>query len=114
MVGGRTARDLTRLPQNAANSGCYDPVARYSLISISTPGEAPGTSAIPPFCRRLDDVDQALVGAALKLFAAVLILVDGTQDGDDLFFVGRGMGPETDAPVRLAVSTIFSALWSIS
>ena len=39
------------------------------------------------------DVDQTLVGAAL---------------------VGRGMGPETVAPVRLAVSTIFSALWSMS
>ena len=30
------------------------------------------------------------------------------------FLVGRGMGPDTDAPVRLAVSTIFSALWSMS
>ena len=59
------------------------------------------------------DVDQALVGAALELLTAVLILVNGAKDRDDLL-VGRGMGPETVAPVRLAVSTIFSALWSMT
>ncbi len=61
------------------------------------------------------DVDQSLVGAALELLTAVLVLVGRTQNGDDLrFLVGRGMGPETAAPVRLAVSTIFSALWSMT
>ena len=30
------------------------------------------------------DVDEALVGAALELLTAVLVLVDGAQDGDDL------------------------------
>ena len=30
---------------------------------------------------RVHDVDQALVGAALKLLAAVLILVNSAQDG---------------------------------
>ena len=33
---------------------------------------------------RVHDVDQALVGAALKLLAAVLILMNSAQDGDDL------------------------------
>ena len=42
----------------------------------------------------LDHVDQALVGAALELLTAVLVLVDGAKDGD--------------------VSTIFSAAWSMS
>ena len=60
------------------------------------------------------DVDQTLVSPALKLLTAILVLVDSAQDGDDLFLGGRGMGPETPAPVRFAVSTIFSALWSIS
>ena len=54
------------------------------------------------------------MGAALELLTAVLVLVDGAQDGDDLLLGGQGMGPDTEAPVRLAVSTIFSALWSMS
>ena len=54
-----------------------------------------------------DDVDEALVGAALELLTAVLVLVDGAQDGDDL-------GPETLASVRLAASTMVSAALSMS
>ena len=60
------------------------------------------------------DVDQTLVSPTLKLLTAILVLVDSAQDGDDLFLGGQGDGPETLAPVRFAVSTIFSALWSIS
>ena len=60
------------------------------------------------------DVDQTLVSPALKLLTAILVLVDSAQDGDDLFLGGQRDGPETPAPVRFAVSTIFSALWSIS
>ena len=84
---------------------------------------------------RAHDVDQALVGAALELLAAVLVLVDGAEDRDDLglgrqgdgtgdlgvgalgrisVLVGRGMGPETLASVRLAASTMVSAALSIS
>src|SRR5699024_8630474 len=37
----------------------------------------------------LDDVDQPLVGAALELLAAVLVLVDGAQDGDDFLLGGQ-------------------------
>ena len=33
---------------------------------------------------RSQDINQSLVGAHLKLLAAVLIFVDGTQNGDDL------------------------------
>ena len=38
-----------------------------------------------------DDVDEALVGAALELLTAVLVLVDGAQDGDDLGLGGQGV-----------------------
>ena len=38
------------------------------------------------------DVDQALVGAALELLPAVLVLVDGALDGDDLLLGGQGDG----------------------
>ena len=54
------------------------------------------------------------MGAALKLLAAVLVLVDGPQDGDDFLLGGQRDGADTEAPVRLAVSTIFSALWSMT
>ena len=58
---------------------------------------------------RSQDINQSLVGAHLKLLAAVLIFVDGTQNGDDLLLCRQRHGPETLAPVRFAVSTIFSA-----
>ena len=38
------------------------------------------------------DVNEALVGAALELLTAVLVLVDGTQDRDDLGLCGQGDG----------------------
>ena len=38
------------------------------------------------------DVDEALVGAALELLAAVLVLVNGTKDRDDLGLGGQGDG----------------------
>ena len=37
----------------------------------------------------LGDVDEALVGAALKLFAAVLVLVNSAQDSDCLLYTSR-------------------------
>ena len=53
------------------------------------------------------------MGAGLKLLTAVLVLMNSAQDGDD-FLVGRqGIGPDTRAPVRFAVSTIFAAAASI-
>ena len=47
----------------------------------------------------VEDVDKALVGAALKLLTAVLVLVNGTKDG---------------ASVRFAASTMVSAALSMS
>ena len=46
-----------------------------------------------------DDVDEALVGAALELLTAVLVLVDGAQDGDDL-----GLGASTMVSAALSMS----------
>ena len=42
--------------------------------------------------RGVGDVDQTLVGAALELLTAVLIFVDGAQNGDDLFLGGQRDG----------------------
>ena len=38
------------------------------------------------------DVDQALMCTALELLPAILILVDGPQDGHDLLLGGQGDG----------------------
>ena len=83
-------------------------------LDLHTGGQIQGHQGLHGLGGGVGDVDQALVGAALKLLAAVLIFVGSPQDGDDLLLGGRGMGPDTVAPVRLAVSTIFSALWSMT
>ena len=47
------------------------------------------------------DVDQALVGAALELLPAVLVLVNSAQDGDDL-----GLGGQRNGPGDLRLGTL--------
>ena len=44
---------------------------------------------------RTDYVDQTLVGAALELLTAVLVLVSCTQDRMISLSVGSGIGPDT-------------------
>ena len=44
------------------------------------------------FVGRSEDVDESLVGSHLKLLTAVLVLVDGPQNGDDLFLSGERDG----------------------
>ena len=51
-------------------------------------------------CRPLD-VHQALVGSALKLLAAILVLVNRPQDGDDLFSRRQGDGSRYGCPGAL-------------
>ena len=48
----------------------------------------------------LQDVDQALMGAHLKLLARILVYVRALDDAvNRLRSVGSGMGPDTLAPV---------------
>lgn len=54
------------------------------------------------------------MGSALELLTGILILVNSAKDGDDFLLRGKGIGPETVAPLRLADSTIFSAVESMS
>jgi len=56
-----------------------------------------------------DDVDEALVGQALELLTAVLVLVDGAQNRDDLSLRRQRNWAGTFASVRLAVSTMSAA-----
>ena len=51
------------------------------------------------------------MGSALELLTGILILVNSAKDGDDFLLRGKG---ETVAPLRLADSTIFSAVESMS
>ena len=83
-------------------------------LDLDTGGQLQAHESFHSLLGGADDVDEALVSAALKLLPAVLVLVNSAQDGDDFICVGRGMGPETLASVRLAVSTMVSAALSIS
>ena len=58
---------------------------------------------------RVHDVDQAFMCTHFELFPRILILVHRTENGNYLFLSWRGIGPDTPAPERFAVSTIFSA-----
>ena len=63
----------------------------------------------------LHNVDEALVGAALKLLAAVLVLVDGPQDGDDLLLGGQRDGAgNLGAGALGGLDDLLSALWSMT
>ena len=50
---------------------------------------------------RAHDVDEALVGAALELLAAVLVFMDGAEDRDDL-----GLGRQGDGAGDLRIGAL--------
>ncbi len=83
-------------------------------LDLHAGGELESHQSLDGLGGGVGDVDQALVGAALELLTAVLVLVDSAQDGDDFLLGGQRDGAGNWAPVRLAVSTIFSALWSMT
>ena len=58
-------------------------------LDVHTGGQFESHQGLNGLGGGLGDIDQSLVGAALKLLAAVLIFVDGAQDGDDLFLGGQ-------------------------
>ena len=53
-------------------------------LDLHTGGQIQGHQGLHGLGGGVGDVDQTLVGAALKLLAAVLILMGSPQDGDDL------------------------------
>src|SRR5699024_9295133 len=53
-------------------------------LDVHASGELEAHQGLHRLIGRLQNVDQALVGAALELLAAVLVLVGRTQDGDHL------------------------------
>ena len=52
---------------------------------------------------RVHDVDQALVGAALELLTRILVLVNSTQDGNDLL-----LGRQRDRAGNLSAGALCS------
>src|SRR5699024_3430351 len=61
-------------------------------LDVHASGELEAHQGLHRLSGRLQNVDQALVGAALELLAAVLVLVGRTQDGDHLTVGGQGDG----------------------
>ena len=96
----------------AAVRCCYGKLQLY--LNLNAGGKIQAHQSLDGLLAGVEDIDQSLVGSALELLTAVLVDMGRTQDGDHLFLGGRGMGPDTLAPLRLAVSTIFAALESMS
>ena len=56
-------------------------------LNLHAGGELQGHQGLHSLGGGLGDVDEPLVGPALELLPAVLVLVDGAQDGDDLLLI---------------------------
>ena len=70
-------------------------------LDVHTSRELQVHQTVDGLVGRPQDVDEPLVGPPLKLLAAVLVLVDGAQDGHDLFHGGQGDGTGDPSAVRL-------------
>ena len=82
-------------------------------LNLNTSGKIQAAEGLDGLLVGVEDIDQSLVGSALELLTAVLVLVNSAKDGNNFLLSGQGMGPETAAPLRFAVSTILAALASI-
>ena len=63
---------------------------------------------------RIENVDEPLVGALFEGFLRLLVRVRERWTVNFSMRVGSGMGPATRAPVRLTVSAISRADWSMT
>ena len=61
-------------------------------LDVHASGELEAHQSLDRLVRRLQNVDQTLVSAALELLAAILVLVGSTQNGHDLAIGGQGDG----------------------
>ena len=83
-------------------------------LNLNTSGKIEAHEGLDGLLVGVEDIDQSLVGSALKLLTAVLVDMDRAKDGDDLLLGGQGDGAGNLCAVALWVSTIFAALESIS
>ena len=80
---------------------------------MSTPaGSSRRMSESTVLACRIEDVDQALVRLHLEVLAAVLVDVRRADDAVQAALRRQRDRPDTRAPVRCAVSTIFFVDWS--
>jgi hypothetical protein len=64
-------------------------------LNLNASGEIQAHQSLNGLLIGVEDIDQTLVGSALELLTAVLVLMHSAQDGDNFLLGGRGMGPET-------------------
>ena len=87
-----------------------DPCLQLDL-DLNAGGKLEGHKSLNSLLGGVHYVDQALVGAALKLLAAVLILMNSAEDGDDLFIGGKRNGTGNGSAVALCgFDDLFSSL----
>ena len=83
---------MTR-PPDARQCGQLLPLTRLQLyLNLNAGGEVQAHQSLDGLLAGVEDIDQSLVGSALKLLPAVLVDVGGAEDGDDLLLGGQGDG----------------------
>ena len=84
-------------------------------LDLNTGGKLKAHQSLDRLGAGVGDVDQALVGAALKLLAAVLILMNSAQDGDDFLLGGQRDGAGDGRAGALGgLDDLLCALWSMT
>ena len=70
-------------------------------FDLNTGGELDVHKCINNLLRRLDDINQSLVCVQFKLLTAVLVLVNGAKDGNDLLLCGERYGTGNHSAISL-------------
>jgi hypothetical protein len=71
-------------------------------VEINACGEIGAHKSFYASLRGLDDVDKTLVSSVFELFAAILVLVNCTKDGDDFLFGRKRNGTGNGSAVALS------------
>ena len=77
-------------------------------------GQVEFLKLINGLCGGFDDINEALVGALLEGFLGLLVGVGGALDGKSLDAGWKRDGPRDARPVRLTVSAMSRADWSMT
>ena len=70
-------------------------------LNLNASRQVQGHEGLHSLLVGVEDIDQSLVGSALKLLAGILILMDSPQDGHNLFLGGQRDGTGDGSAVAL-------------
>ena len=70
-------------------------------LNLNTSGKLQAHQSLDGLLVGVEDIDQSLVGSALELLTAVLVLVNSAKDGDDFLLGGQRDGAGNLSAVAL-------------